>query len=154
MTRTAPASRMTASRVTSGRRRSRATATISASNGSRVNRNSSAMSTWAGREIERLIGGIAEQVVEERRQRTMQVDTDRAREQADLPHHHGWHVEDRLPAFAGLEVRTRFRAELPAAGRMKDERVRVGHGSVSHDASPSACRRERAAGTRGPSPDG
>src|SRR5512147_1610517 len=48
MTLTDPDSRMGPSRVTNGRFRSRAVATINASKGSRVNRNSSARSTCAG----------------------------------------------------------------------------------------------------------
>ena len=64
-----------------------ADAQISASNGSRVKRSSSATNTVSRRDVERLIRGVAEQIVEERAHGPPQVDARHARQQAAFPHH-------------------------------------------------------------------
>src|SRR5690242_2005596 len=76
-----------------------------------------------GREVERLVGRIREQIGEELAYRTMEIDAHDPCEEADLPDHRSRHVHNRLAPLAGVEVRTRSRAQSAAASGVKYERM-------------------------------
>jgi hypothetical protein len=80
-----------------------------------VKRSSSARYSCAGVRFERVIGGIAEEIVEERLHRASQVDAAGPRQQADLPDDGHGHVEERLLALAGVEVRRCRASQRPLA---------------------------------------
>ena len=140
ITLTVPEPRMSASRVMSGSPTVCAGAQISASNGSRVKRSSSATKTCLGRDVERLIRRVAEQIVEEGANGAPQVDARHARQQAALPDDAVGHVENRVAPLAAIEERGGAGPELAAARGVKHERVRVGHRGlrISHGALSSA----------------
>jgi hypothetical protein len=78
-----------------------------------------------GREIDRLIGRIAEEIVEKSPDAAAKRDAGHACEQAALPGDSDRHVEDNLAALAALEQPDGPRAEPSAARCVKDQRMRV-----------------------------
>src|SRR6185295_6854068 len=95
--------------------------------------------------VERLIRGVAEQILEEGSYAPAQIDAGDPREEAALPHHNGGHVENGLAALAAVEEGGGVRPELAAAGGVEHEGVRIGHssGRISHGAASSARRHRR-----------
>jgi hypothetical protein len=90
-----------------------------------------------GGEVERLVRGVAEEILEELADAAPQVDSPRSGEQAALPHHDSRNIDDRLACFAPGEQARGAIAERSAARSMEDQRVGVGDRRlrVSHAAS-------------------
>ena len=112
---TAPDSMMAVSRVMTSRPKSRAAAAIRPSNPSRVKRRSSAANTCAGVKIERLEGGVAEQIVEERSYGAAHVDADDPGQNGELPDHRHRHLDDDLAVFRARKNRFRLAATREGA---------------------------------------
>ena len=79
-------------------------------------------------QVVRLIGRVAEQVVEKASNGAAQVDPRGARQQASLPDDCRRHVEDRLTALTSLEMRRCAATESIAPARVKQQGVRIAHG--------------------------
>ena len=95
-----------------------------------------------GGHVERLIGRVAEEIVEEAAHGAPQVHARHTRQQAHFPHDDGRHVDHRLLTLASFEHGGGLGAQPAAAGGVKEDRVRVGDGGreISHGASSAIQR--------------
>ena len=87
------------------------------------------------RQIQRVIGRVAEEIVEEGASGTPQVDPAGTCQQTDFPNHGRRDVDEGLLALAGLEVCRRPTTQRPIGRRVKQEGMSIGDDGrkISHD---------------------
>jgi len=69
-----------------------------------------------GRQVQWLVGGIAEEIVEKRTDRPVEADANRASEETAFPYDSSRHVKDRLATLASFEMFGSSTAEVPTSG--------------------------------------